>query len=192
MSIPLPADYQSPPNSTESIVSQPLSNYPNSQAVQLTNGRSLGGGIKGFIAKSVQTNDNNSDFSLTRFLLKQGWNTSYPSQLNYSQPICTPFRAVTNSGDLLSRPAYSCGGPCQTFQSRPGMFGLRGAFGHIADNCDGTGIPPSSCNVKYVYDSSNYTRYMKEKAINKLYNDLSYGGDDSHTNQSAIKAIRRY
>ena len=33
---------------------------------------------------------------------------------------------------------------------------------------------------------------MKEKAINKLYNDLSYGGDDSHTNQSAIKAIRRY
>ena len=93
---------------------------------------------------------------------------------------------------MLSRPAYSCGGPCQTFQSRPGMFGLRSAFGHIADNCDGTGIPPSSCNVKYVYDSSNYTRYMKEKAINKLYNDLSYGGDDSHTNQSAIRAIRRY
>ena len=178
MSIPLPADYQSPPNSTESIVSQPLSDYPNSQAVQLTNGRSLGGGIKGFIAKSVQTNDNNSDFSLTRFLLKQGWNTSYPSQLNYSQPICTPFRAVTNSGDLLSRKNYSCGGPCQTFQSRPGMFGLKQHFGHIQDNCDGTGVPPASCNGKYVYDSSDFTRYLKQKATVKNYNDLSNAGNE--------------
>ena len=72
------------------------------------------------------------------------------------------------------------------------MFGLRGAFGHISDHCDGSGIPPASCNVKYVYDSSNYTRYMKEKAINKVYNDLSYGGDDYKASQSAIKAIRRY
>ena len=157
-----------------------------------SNGRSLGGGITGYIPQSVQTTDNDDDFAQNRFILRQAWNNTYKRAVNYSAVPVTPFRAITNSGDLLSRPAYSCGGPCQTFQSRPGMFGLRGAFGHISDHCDGSGIPPASCNVKYVYDSSNYTRYMKEKAINKVYNDLSYGGDDYKASQSAIRAIRRY
>ena len=157
-----------------------------------SNGRTLGGGITGSIPQAVQTTDNDDDFAQNRFILRQAWNTTYKRSVNYKKIAVTPFRAVTNSGDLLSRPAYSCGGPCQTFQSRPGMFGLRSAFGHIADNCDGTGIPPSSCNVKYVYDSSNYTRYMKEKAINKLYNDLSFGGDNYKASQSAIRAIHRY
>ena len=158
----------------------------------LFNRNSLGGGINGFIPQSLQTNDNDDMFAKNRFILREAWNNKYRRAVNYSAVPVTPFRAVTNSGDLLSRPYYSCGGPCQTFQSRPGMYGLKTHFGHISDKCDGTGIPPASCNVKYVYDSSNYTRYMKEKAINKLYNDLSYGGDDSHTNQSAIRAIHRY
>ena len=157
-----------------------------------SNGRTLGGGITGHIPQAVQTTGNDDEFVQERFILRQAWNNTYKRAVNYSKVPVTPFRAITNSGDLLSRPAYSCGGPCQTFQSRPGMFGLKGAFGHISDRCDGSGIPPASCNVKYVYDSSNYTRYMKEKAINKLYNDLSYGGDDSHASQSAIRAIRRY
>ena len=100
--------------------------------------------------------------------------------------------AVNNAGDLLSRENYSCGGTCQTFQSRPGMHGLKTHFGHIGDKCDGSGIPPASCNVKYVYDSSNYTRYMKEQAIKKLYNDLSFGGDNYKASQSAMRAIHRY
>ena len=99
---------------------------------------------------------------------------------------------MNNAGDLLSRKNYSCGGPCQTFQSRPGLFGLKTHFGHIQDLCDGSGIPPSTCNGKYVYDSSDYSRFLKQKAINKNYNDLSYGGDNSSASQSAWRAIRRY
>ena len=34
---------------------------------------------------------------------------------------------------------------------------------------NGNEIPPSTCNVKYVYDSSNYTRYLKERASNRGY-----------------------
>jgi hypothetical protein len=55
-----------------------------------------------------------------------------------------------------------------------------------------TSIPAAACNVKYVYDSSDYTTYLKQKAINKNYNDLSYGGNDSSGSQSAYRAARRY
>lgn len=155
----------------------------------------LGGGIPGFIPQAVYTTNNNSEFTDTRFLLKNAWNNNYARVVNNSEnkiAICTPFRAVNNSGDLLSRQNYTCGGPCQTFQSRPGMFGLKHRFGAIQNICDGTGIQPSSCNVKYVYDSSDYIRYSKEKAINKNYNDASYGGNNYSGSQSAWRAIRRY
>jgi hypothetical protein len=33
---------------------------------------------------------------------------------------------------------------------------------------------------------------LKQRAINKNYNDLSYGGDQSNASQSAQRAIRRY
>lgn len=159
-------------------------------------GRSrLGGGIKGFIPQALYDTDKDSEFTGTRFELKQAWNTNYQSQLkriNLNTPICTPFRAVNNAGDLLSRKYYSCGGPCQTFQSRPGLHGLKIHFGHIQNNCDGTGVPPAACNPKFVYDSSDYIRYSKQKAVVKNYNDVSYGGNDYSGAQSAIRAIRRY
>jgi len=152
----------------------------------------LGGGLPGFIPQAVYNTNNNDEFAETRFTLKQGWNTRYAKAVNGKRAICTPFRAINNCGDLLSRKYYSCGGPCQTFQSRPGLYGLKPHFGAIQNGCDGTGIQPSSCNVKYVYDSSDYIRYAKQKAINKNYNDASYGGDNNSAAQSAIRAIRRY
>jgi hypothetical protein len=152
----------------------------------------LGGGIPGFIPQAVYNTNNNNEFVETRFALKQAWNTRYARLVNNQKSICTPFRAINNAGDLLSRKYYSCGGPCQTFQSRPGLFGLKGHFGAIQNNCDGTGVQPASCNIKYVYDSSDYIRYAKQKAVNKNYNDASYGGNNYSGAQSAIRAIRRY
>jgi hypothetical protein len=118
------------------------------------------------------------------------------------QSVTTPFRAVNNAGDLLSRENYSCGGTCQTFQSRPGLRGLRGHFGAIQNTCVPSAVyssiqlladvPAAACNVKYVYDSSDYIKYLKQKAVNKNYNDLTYGGDQYKTSQSAQRAIRRY
>ena len=156
---------------------------------------SSGGAIKGYMPQTIVKVDKDyKEYEQIRFTLKQSWNTTYPSQLNRSnkQAIITPFRAVNNAGDLLSREYYSCGGPCQSFQSRPGMFGLKNHFGHIQNNCDGSGVQPSSCNIKYVYDSSDYTRFMKQKAVNKNYNDASYGGDQSSASQSAWRHVRRY
>lgn len=165
-----------------------------------------GGAINGYMPQQTQNVDKRyTEFEHIRFTLKNSWNTTYPSQLrrdNLTKPITTPFRAVNNAGDLLSRLNYSCGGSCQTFQSRPGLRGLRNHFGAVQDTCVPSAaynslqllnnIPASACNVKYVYDSSDYITYLKQKAVNKNYNDLTYGGDQSNASQSAIRAIRRY
>jgi len=165
-----------------------------------------GGAINGYMPQTtINVDKRYPEFEQIRFTLKNAWNTTYPSQLrrdNLKQPITTPFRAVNNAGDLLSRENYSCGGSCQTFQSRPGLKGLRQRFGAIQDTCVPSAaynslqlinnIPAAACNVKYVYDSSDYTTYLKQRAVNKNYNDLTYGGNDSNASQSAIRAIRRY
>jgi len=167
--------------------------------------KSPGGAIQGWMPQPGQKiNRSYPEFEQIRFTLKNAWNTLIPTQLKrdgLKRAIVTPFRAVNNAGDLLCRDGYSCGGPCQTFQSRPNLRGLHHRFGTISKECVPTNyynslqliknIPPASCNVKYVYDSSDYTRYMKLKAVNKNYNDLTFGGDQSNASQVAQKAARR-
>lgn len=175
-------------------------------AILAKNPASPGGAIQGYMPQAVQTNDKTyPEFEQIRFTLKNAWNTTYPSQLrrnNLKQSITTPFRAVNNAGDLLSRENFSCGGSCQSFQSRPGLSGLKTHFGSVSTSCTPSAsynslqliknIPAAACNVKYVYDSSDYVTYLKQKAINKNYNDYSFGGDQSNASQSAKRAIRRY
>jgi hypothetical protein len=157
-------------------------------------GSYLGRGIRGYIAPTLITTDNYDAFARDRFTLREGWNTTYQAQLAAANKkrIVTPFRAVTNSGDLLCRQTYSCGGSCQTPQSRPGIRGLASKFGAIQSRCDGSGVAPSACNQKYVYDSSDYITYKKQSAVVKNYNALDNGGNDYSGSQVAFKAIRRY
>jgi len=172
----------------------------------IVNPKNSGGAINGYMPQTTQNVDKRyPEFEQIRFTLKNAWNTTYPSQLrrnNLKKSITTPFRAVNNAGDLLSRENFACGGSCQSFQSRPNMRGLKVRFGATSISCTPSAaynslqlnrdIPSATCNVKYVYDSSDYVTYLKQRAVNKNYNDLSYGGDQSNTSQSAIRAIRRY
>jgi hypothetical protein len=165
-----------------------------------------GGAIRGYMPQqTINVDKRYPEFEHIRFTLKNAWNTSYKRQLKadgLKKSMVTPFRAVNNSGDLLCRQNYSCGGTCQSFQSRPNMRGLKQRFGSISATCFPSAaynslqllnnIPASSCNGKFVYDSSDYITYLKQRAVVKNYNDLSYGGDESSSSQSAIKAIRRY
>lgn len=157
-------------------------------------GNNLGGGLKGIVPSQTITTDNEDSYAQTRFTLRQAWNTTSYSGQNgiVNTRIITPFRAVNNAGDVLSRKNYSCGGACQTFQSRPGLHGLKNAFGSIKSFCDETRVPPAACNVKYVYDGSDYTTYLKQRAINRNYNDYSFSGNNYGGAQSAIRAIHRY
>ena len=168
--------------------------------------KNSGGAIQGYMPQQLLKVDKDfKEFEQIRFTLKNAWNTTYPSQLrtsNIKSTIITPFRAVNNAGDLMGRQNFSCGGPCQSFQNRPGLHGLKQRFGSIQKTCVPSAsynslqlndtIPASACNVKYVYDSSDYITYLKQRAVNKNYNDLSYGGNDYSGSQSARRAIRRY
>jgi len=165
-----------------------------------------GGAINGYMPQQTQNVDKRyPEFEHIRFTLKNAWNTTYPSQLrrdNLKQPITTPFRAVNNAGDLLSRENYSCGGTCQTFQSRPGLKGLSQRFGSIQSTCVPSAaynslqlinnIPAAACNVKYVYDSSDYTRFKNLQANNRNYNDATFGGDRNNSAQSAWRRVHRF
>jgi hypothetical protein len=167
---------------------------------------SSGGAIQGYMPQQTQTVDRKySEFEQIRFTLKEAWNTSYRNQLknsNIKKPLTGPFRAVNNAGDLLARENFSCGGCTQSFQSRPGLRGLRQRFGGNSNSCLpstiystlqlNNSIPSATCNVKYVYDSSDFTTYLKQKAVNNNYNDLSFGADQFNASQSAVRASRRY
>jgi hypothetical protein len=139
-----------------------------------TDSSNLGGPFRGFSSKQTITNYKTSELVNTRSVLRNAWNTPYATgTYNNNNRVITPFRAVNNSGDFLARKNYSSGGPTPTNASKPGYGRL---IGRLWTNTDETGVPASSCNVKYVADSSEYSKFKRQQANNRNYNDLSQGG----------------
>lgn len=152
-------------------------------------GTNLGDGIKGIAPKQTITNYKASDEVMSRRIVTKSWNTAYATgTVNGYKRVTTPFRAVENLGDFLSRKNYSCGGPNPTNASKPGYKSI---IGNLTSNCDGTGIPASSTNVKFVPDSSDYVKFKRQQAINKMYNDNSFGGDQHNASYVPLLRARR-
>jgi hypothetical protein len=149
----------------------------------------LGGPFQGYSPQQTTRSYNNFGDVMTRTILRNSWNTPYAvGQINNYNRVITPFRAVNNSGDFLARINYSCGGPNQTNVNKPGRGSL---IGSVPQQCDGTGVPASSCNPRFVADSSDYTRFRREQAANYNYNDLSPVGDANNGSFVALLGIRR-
>jgi hypothetical protein len=148
----------------------------------------LGGPFQGYSPQQTIDNYKNSEDVIARREVRRAWNTSYATgKHNDLKRIVTPFRAVTNSGDFLSRKNYVCGGPNPANNTHTGYkISLRG----IINSCDGTNVPSSSCNVKFVPDSSEYTKFRRQQAFNQNYNDVKNGG---YTNSAYVNiiAVRR-
>ena len=159
------------------------------------NPTSLGGGFKGVAPKpiSVSTvNQQTANNAMYRSILRRAWNTQNATGLiNGRERVITPFRAVNNSGDFLARGTnYVCGGP-NTVQPNARKGISKSNIGSMFSICDGSGIEPSNCNNKWVYDSSNYTRFKKEKSINKTYNDPNFGGNEHNAEFVPLTHVRR-
>jgi len=138
-----------------------------------TNTSNLGGPFQGYSPQQTINNYKDSSQVMIRKIVSRGWNSSYSTgKVNNRNRVITPFRAVNNMGDFLARRNYICGGPNQVNADRPGW---KGHIGSIISNCDNTNIPSSTCNVKFVADSSDYTTYRKQRACVKNYNDLNFG-----------------
>lgn len=141
----------------------------------------LGGNIPGFIPKHLINGVFDNNDSIYRSELRRAVNTKIGA--------VTPFRTFTNSGDILGRVNYSCGGSSEVPQSKPQIHGIKSRGGHVLKSCDGTGIPGTACNPKFVFDSSDFIKYKRQKAMLKNYNNLSNGGT-THSNQSTLKLLR--
>jgi hypothetical protein len=111
---------------------------------------------------------------------------AYESGVNGTVSI-TPFRAVNNAGDILGRKNYSCGGPNQVSNSkrRSGLV-FRNSK---TTSCDASGVEGASCNPKYVYDSSMYSKFKRQVAVQRSFTDTSTGcSNNCHV--SALKRVR--
>ncbi len=156
----------------------------------LRGGTTLGGGpFNGVSPKQTISayKDNNDDVIARRILVKS-WNAQQLFAQNGKEPIVGPFRAVNNLGDFLGRVNYSCGGPNPQNASRPGYGRL---IRTVPEQCDSTGIAPTTCNPKFVSDSSDYVKFKRLRAVNRNYNDLTNSGDNSNGSYVPLMAIRR-
>ena len=154
--------------------------------------RLLGGGANGHGGSGME---GGATRERTRFLLRDAWNGNAASgTVKGIKVAATPFRAVNNAGDLLNRKHYTSGGSNQVKTGRIRTSANQSANvlgGSIFAQADSTGIPSASTNVKYVYDGSDYTKFKKQQAENRNYNDYSYGGAGGSTTFIALNRVRR-
>ena len=116
----------------------------------------------------------------------------------------TPFRRAFNAGDPFNR--FNVYPSDQIYINKNGLAtsispanqvqGSRRASNQAAASTAGSGRRVQnngsaySGNTKWVYDGSDYVKYLKLKAQNNNYNDSSYGGDRYNASQSVLARVR--
>jgi hypothetical protein len=148
----------------------------------------LGGPYNGYSPVQTYNNNKGSEQIMIRRILRDSWNgQNATGVVNGHKRIITPFRAVNNLGDFLSRENYVCGGSNQVNADKPGW---KSRIGSILSKCDNTGVPAGSGNMRFVPDSSDYITYKKQRAIVKNYNDSANGGDESNGSYVSFRLAR--
>jgi hypothetical protein len=103
----------------------------------------------------------------------------------------TPFRRYMNAGDTAgtvnSTTTSSLGRPPNQVKGRSTVSIAKARY----DGVRYDGGAYYTGNVKYVYDGSDYVKFKRLSAENKTYNDLTFGGDNASTAQSALRRVRR-
>ena len=110
-------------------------------------------------------------------------------------PRLTPFRVAMNAGDIageyqkansvamLPKPANQVRiGSLRGWKRLAGSVNTIVSYG--TDEIIGSFY---TGNPTYVYDGADYVRFKKLQAINKNYNDPTFGGDKNRASQSAYR-----
>ena len=109
----------------------------------------------------------------------------------YSKNILGPFRTAFNAGDVITNNIEPTNSKYGRLPNQVGGNNLS----RLQVKGDGTsgqgGNAMYSGNPKYVHDGSDYIRFKKLQAVNKSYNDSSYGGASYSQSQHAINRVRK-
>jgi hypothetical protein len=156
----------------------------------------LGGNPKGKQPMLHGHIEGGNDRAVSRSQLKRAFGNMKISGLEsspllYSKNVLGPFRTAFNAGDVVTNKIE----PTNIKYGRlPNQVGGNN-LSRLQVGGDGTssqnGNAMYSGNPKYVYDGSDYIRFRKLQAINKTYNDKSYGGASNSQSQHAINRIRK-
>ena len=102
----------------------------------------------------------------------------------------TPFRKAFNAGDMFTKNNSATSTllpkPPNQVNSLRNMFGWQNNAGSVRREENGSFY---SGNPKFVYDGSDYSRFKKLQAINRNYNDITFGGDLHSASQQAYRRV---
>ena len=102
----------------------------------------------------------------------------------------TPFRKAFNAGDMLTRNNSATSTllpkPPNQVNSLKNMFGWQNNAGSVRQDNNGSFY---SGNPRFVYDGSDYAKFKKLQAINRNYNDITFGGDQHSASQQAYRRV---
>ena len=158
------------------------------------NQSSLGKGNKGVQPVLFGVMNGGNERSISRKYLVKAFGNLYNSGLGYSPAlypnnILGPFKTAYNAGDVTTN---GFGPTSLKYGEAPNQVGgnnlsrLQG----LGDGVRRNGGASYSGNPRFVHDGSDYIRYKKLAAINKNYNDSSFGGANNSQSQSVIKKVR--
>ena len=113
------------------------------------------------------------------------------SPLLYPHNILGPFRTAYNAGDVITNNIVPTNIKYGKEANQVGGNNLS----RLQLSGDGisrqNGTAMYSGNPRFIYDGSDYIRFKKLQALNKNFNDKSYGGAENSQSQHAINRVRK-
>ena len=156
---------------------------------------SLGAGYKGKQPMAFGHAESGANRALYRKHLAKAFGNLHISGLGsspslYNKNVLGPFKTAFNSGDVIST---NYGPASSKYGNIPNQVGgnnlSRVNPTHDGKSTNGTNM--YSGNPKYVHDGSDYIRFKKLQAVNRNYNDSSYGGSQNSQQRIAIWRVRK-
>ena len=140
--------------------------------------------------------DGGNERSVARKYLSRAFGNMYNSGLSsspllYNKNVLGPFRTAYNAGDVITNNIVHTDIKYGRESNQVGGNNLS----RLQIRGDGVGSQNGeamySGNPKFVYDGSDYIRFKKLQALNKNFNDWSYGGANNSQAQHAINRVRK-
>ena len=107
----------------------------------------------------------------------------------YNKNILGPFRTAFNAGDVVTNHIEQTNTKYGHEANHVGGNNLS-RLKMLGDGMGRQGNAMYAGNPRFVYDGSDYARFKKLQAINRNYNDTSYGGANNNQAYTAVLRAR--